>query len=132
MRTRRRLSDRAPEGYDERDGELQDEAVEEGDHGIFLAGGGHYDREGGVHRGDSAGGDRGERAAEPGEERSQKQRGHLPYDVRQQGDGAEFGTAVAGYEYAGEGVVAESGSDCGAFGGAAAGLCRDLWQRQAA
>lgn len=55
MRTRRRLSDRAPEGYDERDGELQDEAVEEGDHGIFLAGGGHYDREGGVHRGDSAG-----------------------------------------------------------------------------
>lgn len=29
MRTRRRLSDRAPEGYDERDGELQDEAVEE-------------------------------------------------------------------------------------------------------
>lgn len=115
------VSDRAPEGDDEGDGEFEDEAVEEGGHWIFAAGGGHYDREGGVHRGDSGGGDGGEGAGESREERGEQEGGHLPYDVGQQGDGAELGATVAGYEYAGEGVVAETGAYGEAVGGWAGG-----------
>lgn len=95
--------------------------MEEGKDGIFLAGGGHYDREGGVHRGDAAGGDGSERAGKPREKRGEQEGGHLPYYVGQQRDGAKLGATVAGYEYAGEGVVAEPGADGETVGGRAGG-----------
>ena len=71
----------------------------------------HDDRKCGVHRCNATGGYRSERTTYSDKKRSQQKRGHLPYDVGQQCNGTEFGATVTGYEYAGEGIVAESGAN---------------------
>lgn len=112
----RRLTERAEKGNQKRHTEVDDESMKDGYNGKLLSGGAYDNGQSGVHGGGSSGRYRCQ-IAEPAYQEWGAQKGQqFTYDVRQQGNRAQFCSPVFGDEYAGEGIISESGTDCQAVG----------------
>lgn len=105
---RRRASQTAKERDEERHTEINEEAMEYGQHYILTSGNKRDDGQSGVHRGGPASGDWGKTAEPAGEQRGAKQGDEFARDVGKQGHRAKLGAAVFGYENARKRIIAKA------------------------
>lgn len=105
---RRRASQTAKERDEERHTEINEEAMEYGQHDILTPGNKRDDGQSGVHRCGPAGGDWGKTAEPTGEQRGAKQGDKFARDVGKQGHRAKLGATVFGYENARKRIIAKA------------------------
>lgn len=106
--TRRHASQTAKERDEEGHAEINEEAMEYGQHYILTSGNKRDDGQSGVHRGGPASGDWGKTAEPAGEQRGAKQGDEFARDVGKQGHRAKLGAAVFGYENARKRIIAKA------------------------
>ena len=119
--TRRRASQTAKERDEEGHAEINEKAMEYGQHYILTSGNKRDDGQSGVHRGGPASGDWGKTAEPAGEQRGAKQGDEFARDVGKQGHRAKLGAAVFGYENARKRIIAKARAYGEAAGQAMAG-----------